>query len=77
MVVNSTQLRSNIYQILDEVLRTGEPVEIVRNGKKLRIVADAPPEIPRMQRLKKRKGVYTGDAADLVGIGWADSWTGA
>lgn len=33
-----TQLRANLYRILDEVLETGEPREITRGGQRLRIV---------------------------------------
>ena len=45
MVISASQLRQNIYRLLDEVLESGEPIEIERNGRRLRIVpAEAPIE---------------------------------
>ncbi len=39
-----TKLRQDIYRVLDSVLETGEPVEILRGGRKLLIVpAEARP----------------------------------
>jgi prevent-host-death family protein len=40
--MNATRLRANLYAVLDEVIETGKPVEIVRKGRKLRIVPDHP-----------------------------------
>ncbi len=36
--VTPTQLRTNIYNLLDEVLKTGLPLEIRKGDKKLKIV---------------------------------------
>ena len=38
--VSATKLRQNLYNILDSVVDTGVPVEIERNGRLLRIVAE-------------------------------------
>ena len=43
MILTASKLREDIYRVLDHVLATGEPVEIERNGRRLRIVADEPP----------------------------------
>lgn len=40
--MNATKLRTNLYAVLDEVLETGKPVEIIRKGRRLRIVPDQP-----------------------------------
>ena len=40
MKVTSTQLRQNIYKLLDEVLSSGVPLEIERNGKILKITGN-------------------------------------
>jgi hypothetical protein len=37
MAIKASDLRENIYRILDEVLETGIPVEIEHRGKILRI----------------------------------------
>ena len=36
--ISATKLRRNLYDILDSVLDTGIPVEVERNGRRLRIV---------------------------------------
>jgi hypothetical protein len=72
MSVTATKLREDIYSILDSVLETGKPVEIERNGRKLRIVPDIP--VSRLSRICKRPGLINGDAADLAEIDWSRNW---
>ena len=50
MIYTPTVLRKNIYAVLDEVLETGNPVEIERKGRRLRIVPDK--GISRLDRLE-------------------------
>lgn len=45
MPVKPSQLREDIYRILDQVLETGVPVEIERHGKLLK-VEDHPGRAP-------------------------------
>lgn len=73
MALTASRLRQDIYRILDEVLATGEPVVIERNGRRLRIVAEDPPS--RLDRLVRRPDVVTGDPNDLVHLDWSDEWT--
>jgi len=40
MRVTATELRQNLYRIIDAVLETGESVEIARKGGTVRIVPD-------------------------------------
>jgi prevent-host-death family protein len=40
MKVSVTELRQNLYRIIDTVLETGEPVEVARKGGTVRIVPD-------------------------------------
>ena len=37
MSISPTQLRANLYKLLDQVLETQKPIEIVRNGQLLEI----------------------------------------
>ena len=73
MPITASRLREDIYRILDSVLATGEPVEIERKGRVLRIVTDAP-RVSRIARMKKRPGMVAGDPADLAEIDWSGSW---
>jgi hypothetical protein len=73
MVVKPSRLRANLYQLLDRVLRTGEPIEIDRGGKKLLIV---PKEKPSRLTSLKRREVIVGDPEDLVHVDWSKEWKG-
>ena len=73
MTVTASRLRDDIYKILDGILESGEPVEIERKGRVLRIVADAPP-VSRLARMKKRPGMINGDPEDLAEIDWSVHW---
>ena len=68
--VTPTQLRTNIYNLLDEVLNTGLPLEIKKGDKKLRIVPVE--EVDKLQNLVARPDVIQGDPDDLVEIDWMD-----
>jgi prevent-host-death family protein len=68
--VASTQLRTNIYNLLDEVLKTGLPLEIKKGDRKLRIVPVD--EIDKLKNLVTRPDVIQGDPDDLVEINWMD-----
>jgi prevent-host-death family protein len=45
MKVTATALRADLYRLLDRVLDSGEPLEIVRHGRTLRLVADPPARV--------------------------------
>lgn len=73
MAITASKLRADVYRILDEVLATGEPVEIQRGGRTLLIVsADA--STPRLARLRPRPDLVVGDADDLVHVDWSGEW---
>ena len=75
MGITASKLRENIYQLLDEVLETGVPVEITRRGKKLKIVrADEDTATSRLENLVERPDAIAGDPDDLVGIDWSSEW---
>jgi len=71
VTVTPSKLRQDIYQLLDRVIETGQPLEIERKGRKLRIV---PAEsVSRLARLRKRKCIK-GDPEKLVSIDWSSEW---
>ena len=68
----ATDLRRDIYRILDEVLATGRAVEIERKGKRLRIVPAFTKK--RTERLEPIADLIVGDPASLEHIDWSAEW---
>jgi prevent-host-death family protein len=66
--ISATQLRGNIFKLLDEVLNSGVPIEIIKNGKKLRIIPVE--KSNKLDNLISRTDVIKGDAKDLVDVTW-------
>jgi len=72
VTITASELRQNVYRLLDEVLRSGTPLEIERGGRRLRIVpVDGP---PKLSRLTAHPGTVVGDAEELVDLDWTDEW---
>jgi hypothetical protein len=71
MVIKPSRLRANLYRLLDQVLRTGEPIEIDRGGERLLLL----PKVrkSRLEGLERRK-VIVGDPEKLVHLDWSKNW---
>jgi len=67
-----SDLRENVYRILDEVLETGRAVEINRRGMILKIV----PAVPRdkLASLSPHPEFLRCDPEDLVHLDWSEEW---
>lgn len=78
MALTASKLRANVYRLLDQVLETGEPLEIERNGRLLVIAPKAPkePEVKQSiwDRLPRRQGAIIGDPDELIHIDWSSEW---
>lgn len=68
--VTPTELRTNIYNLLDEVLATGLPLEIKKGNRSLRIVPVE--KVDKLQNLVFQPHVIQGDPEELVDLGWED-----
>jgi hypothetical protein len=67
-----SRLRADLYRVIDRVLETGEPVEIERNGRRLRIVrAEA---AGRLAALRPHPEYISGDPESLVHTDWSGEW---
>ena len=73
MRYTASKLRENIYKILDEVLESGETLEIVRKGRIIRLVPDRP-KVPRLDRLTARPQALLCDPEELVEMDWSSEW---
>jgi antitoxin (DNA-binding transcriptional repressor) of toxin-antitoxin stability system len=72
MAMTASQLRQNIYRLLDEVLENGTPLEIERRGRILRIVPDA--RASKLDRLEPHPDYIIGDPDDLIHMDWSEYW---
>lgn len=68
----ATQLRQEIYKVLDAVLETGVPVEVQRHGRVLTISAAEVPN--KLDRLVPHPDYIVGDPEDLVHMDWSPEW---
>jgi hypothetical protein len=67
-IFTTIELEKNINEILEEVLRTGNPIEINKEGKRLLI---SPVEKKsKLQNLIYRPQIIKGNPDDLVAIKW-------
>lgn len=69
--VTPSHLRANLYQLLDQVLESGEPIEVLRKGKTLKII---PEYKNRLTQLKPHSGYVNGEKEDIVHIDWSNEW---
>lgn len=72
LATTASKLRANIYRMLDQVLETGQPLEIERNGKTLVIAPKQEQSI--WDRLPRREGFIVGDPDELIHIDWSSEW---
>jgi hypothetical protein len=72
--MKTTELRKDIYNILDRIIETGEPVEIERKGAKLKISREE--TISPLERLKKKdkEKAYKGDSDEVIHMDWSKEW---
>ena len=72
MAITATELRQDIYKLLDEILDSGVPLEIERRGRRLQIV---PAERPsKLDRLIPHPDAMTEDPEWYVHIDWSGEW---
>ncbi|GAG19940.1 unnamed protein product [marine sediment metagenome] len=71
MSVTITYLRQNIYKLFDHVFETGIPLEVNKNGKKLRIVPENKPS--KLSNLKKHN-LFNCKPKEILNLDWSDTW---
>jgi hypothetical protein len=67
----ASELRADVYRVLDSVLETGLPVEIERKGRVLKIVEETPGS--KLSKLVKRAYLH-GEPEDIIHIDWSRNW---
>ena len=71
MKLSAAKLRQNLYQVLDEVLEKGTPVEVERKGKILKIVPGKPNG--KLMNLEPHDTIV-GNPESIVNIDWSKEW---
>jgi antitoxin (DNA-binding transcriptional repressor) of toxin-antitoxin stability system len=74
MKITASKLRENIYSVLDEAIRTGQTVDIVRKGQIVRLVP--PRKRSKLSRLRKRPCLLC-DPQEIVETDWSSEWSEA
>jgi hypothetical protein len=75
MALTASKLRANVYRLLDEVLETGKPLEIERNGKTLLIVPkEGKKKQSKLDNIPTRPGAIIGDPDELIHMDWSSEW---
>lgn len=73
MRITASQLRQDIFRILDQVIEKNEIVEILRKGQVIRIVSLK--KQAKLKNLTKRK--YSDEPLSAFDhIDWTNEWTG-
>ena len=72
-MLTASQLRANIYRLLDHVLETGKPLRLTRKGQTLVISSESPPS--RLARLPHRHDYVLCDPEELIDLDWSGEWS--
>jgi hypothetical protein len=70
--MSATRLRAELFKTLDQVVSSGESVEIERPGGTVRMVLAASGS--RLARLSPHPGTVSGNPEDLATLSWEDAW---
>ena len=74
MPITATALRADVYRILDQVLASGEPIEVTRGNRTLKIVPDEPATSTRLGRVRTRPEALLVDPESIVHLDWSGEW---
>ena len=75
MTLTASALRQNVYQLLDHVAETGQPLEINRKGRLLTIIPKETGDRSKLSRLVPHPCI-SGDPESLVHVDWSECWQG-
>ena len=70
-MITPSELRQNLYNLLDQVILTGKPVEIKRKNKVLKIIIEQPKL--KLDNLKKRE-VMNCKPDEIINNDWEKEW---
>ncbi len=73
-MVTASALRQNIYKLLDQVIESGEALEINRKGHLLKIIPEE--KVSKFASMTKRDIFVKPDdeGDDIAGMDWSKEW---
>lgn len=70
--ISLTELRGKLYQLIDQTIATGVPIEIERKGHTLKISLENAPS--KISRLISRPETIVNKNDDLIHADWMKNW---
>ena len=70
-MITPSEFRKDLYNMLDQVIKTGNPIEIKRKGKVLKVIMEAKPN--KLKNLKKRD-IIKCNPDELIYNDWIKEW---
>jgi len=74
MALSATAFRQDVFKLLDRVARTGEPLEVIHKGRKLKVISEEP-KPDRFARLVAHDAIV-GDPEELAELDMSETWQG-
>ncbi|MFA6292655.1 MAG: hypothetical protein WC637_12780 [Victivallales bacterium] len=70
-MLKTSNLRADIFRLLDKVIETGHPLEIERKGKVLQIIPKE--STPKLSKLSKHDCILC-NPDELIHMDWEKEW---
>jgi hypothetical protein len=70
-MITPSKLRENLYNLLDQVIQTGKPIEVKRKNKILKIIVE--PSKSKLDNLKKRD-ILNCKPDEIINNNWEKEW---
>jgi len=74
MEITATKFRQNMYKLLDQLLKTGDPIVIKIKGKKVRLVPENKPKYKSGLDKFIKRDTIVGNPDELLEIDWSKEW---
>lgn len=78
--LTATQLRSNLYRIIDEIFETGKSIEVTKKGRSV-LISPVPPKNKKKKKkyvdkisLIEPRDILNCDPKEIVHIDWSKEW---
>ena len=73
MEINAAEFRQNVYKFLEEVIKTGKPLVILKEGKKLQL-SPYLEEKSEKRSFFKKKDSQVKDSDEHIHVDWSEDW---